>query len=168
MIEFRPVSEEDSEPLWSWLNDPETVLNGFTDPVIPQSIQRVRNRIRHWMETPGRQDFMVRNDDKLVGLCQVYSVDFRNLSCEVGVVIGQPDFRRRGIGKAAMLFAIGIAFDQMNMHRCQASVLTGNVAGMALVRSVGMTLEGTVKEACFKNGQYHDISLFGLLRGQRQ
>lgn len=167
MIALRELVVADAPILHAWFNDPETVLTGFSDPVLPQSVQRVEQRIRRWLETPDRRDYVILDDGEPIGIGQIYNVDYRNLSCELGVVVGNKQKRGKGIGREVLTSLVDFAFNQMNLRRCAAKIIDGHIPSVRLVESLGFIKEGVLRQAVFKNGQYWDIHIYALLNPVR-
>ena len=72
-------------------------------------------------------------------------------------------FRGKGFGKAMLAESIDYAFNEMNMHRLTAEVYEYNESSIALLKSLGFSEEGRLKEAKFHNGEFWDIIVYGIL-----
>jgi len=53
---------------------------------------------------------------------------------------------------------------RLNLNRISAGMVGENVASKRLFEKVGFTLEGTLREAFYLNGKYHDCYRYGILR----
>jgi RimJ/RimL family protein N-acetyltransferase len=58
---------------------------------------------------------------------------------------------------------LGYGFDRLGFVKIEADVFTHNTRGRRLVERLGMTLEGTIRSAHRKNGEWVDVALYGLL-----
>jgi ribosomal-protein-alanine N-acetyltransferase len=56
----------------------------------------------------------------------------------------------------------------MHLNRIEADVVAGNDASMHILNKLGFRQEGVWRERIFKNGQFHDVVQFGLLRRDLQ
>ena len=56
------------------------------------------------------------------------------------------------------------AFDDLNLNRMEAFILTDNAASLALCRKVGFQQEGVLRQYAFKDGEYRDTVIMSILR----
>jgi len=54
--------------------------------------------------------------------------------------------------------------DELNLHRLCLTVFSYNEAAIALYRQLGFRHEGTYREHLQRDGQRHDMHLYGILR----
>jgi len=59
----------------------------------------------------------IREDGRLVGSCQLHSLDPGPPSAELQIRIGAADTRGRGVGTAATNRLLEIGFDELDLHR---------------------------------------------------
>ncbi|MGC4410718.1 GNAT family N-acetyltransferase [Rhizobium rosettiformans] len=64
------------------------------------------------------------------------------------------NYTRRGIGRALLGEAIGIADDWLNLRRLELTVYADNHAAIALYESFGFTVEGRMADYAFRGGTY--------------
>jgi RimJ/RimL family protein N-acetyltransferase len=84
----------------------------------------------------------------------------------IGVAL-LPDFRGRGLGTIAQQLLVDRLFERdQDLHRVQSDTAVDNVAEQRALLKVGMVAEGTVRDAEFRGGRYHDHILFGILRSE--
>ncbi len=57
-------------------------------------------------------------------------------------------------------------FNERNIHRIQANVLVSNVASLKMHEKCGYKLEGTLREAVYKNGKYQDQYVLALVKNK--
>lgn len=75
-----------------------------------------------------------------------------------------PEFRGRGHGTEAQRQLVDYPFQNTSAHRVQSDTAVDNPAEQRSLRKVGMLEEGTVRQAEFRDGEYHDHTLFSILR----
>lgn len=102
--------------------------------------------------------------DKYIGNVYMTDIDNINRSCHSHVLIGDKAYWGQGYAREALLLAIDYMFNERNMHRIQAHVLASNVASLRMHEKCGYKLEGTLREAVFKNGRYQDQCVLALVR----
>lgn len=82
---------------------------------------------------------------------------------EIGIVV-LPDFRRRGIGWRAQAALAAYLFAHQPVERIQAITQAENVAEQKALRKAGFQLEGTIRSAEFRAGEWRDCQLYSRLR----
>jgi RimJ/RimL family protein N-acetyltransferase len=75
-----------------------------------------------------------------------------------------PEFRSRGYGTEAQRQLVDYLFERTDTHRVQSDTALDNPAEQRSLHKVGMVEEGTVRQAEFRDGTYHDHLLFSILR----
>jgi len=73
------------------------------------------------------------------------------------------DHQGRGYATDAARTLIKYAFDQLGLHRITAAVGPDNVASIALLKHLGFTPEGRLRDHVFTNDAWRDSLLFSLL-----
>ena len=79
-------------------------------------------------------------------------------------MIGNEDNRGKGIGTFAVTSIVNHAFFNLNLRRLQLEVLEYNQVAQKLYTKIGFVEEGRKRKAVFKDGQYVDELIMGLLR----
>lgn len=122
--------------------------------------------IRHGIE---QQPADVRSlvallDGMVVGDIALWSAKGRR--AHVGTLgMGVHDnYTRRGIGRALLGEAIGIADDWLNLRRLELTVYADNHAAIALYESFGFTVEGRMADYAFRGGTYVEALAMARLR----
>ncbi len=105
-------------------------------------------------------------NDKHIGNVYMTNINEINRSCVSHVLIGEKDCWRHGYAREALLLAIDYMFNERNIHRIQANVLVSNVASLKMHEKCGYKLEGTLREAVYKNGKYQDQYVLALVKNK--
>jgi RimJ/RimL family protein N-acetyltransferase len=77
-----------------------------------------------------------------------------------------PETHGQGYGSDAAARLVRYAFEDRNLRRVSAQVGSFNDASMGLLESLGFEREGTLREAAWFRGAYHDMHWYGLLRSE--
>ncbi len=101
-------------------------------------------------------------DGKLAGGVLFRVWDNKSGMCEVGVWLA-PDAVGRGLVTRAATVMIDWAFRARGMHRAEWRCAAGNERSIAVARRLGMTKEGTLREAFAHNGTRHDVEVWAVL-----
>ncbi|KIG19360.1 Spermidine N1-acetyltransferase [Enhygromyxa salina] len=103
-------------------------------------------------------------DDTCLGHVGLYQIDHRIRSAEFAIMLGEKSAWGKGIGGAVTRWMVDFGFAQLNLNRVFLSVLASNQRAHRLYTRIGFVQEGVLREAQFKNGQYHDVVCMSVLR----
>lgn len=166
-VRLRPVAKEDL-PLLDLLHNtsPESGAAfdwfGFSDPAAKQ---------RRWAEngllTADSGTLMVAGPDRAVGSVGWRSTPFGPLNSGWNIGIGLlPEARGQGIGTRAQALLARYLFAHTQVNRVDAHTGVKNVAEQRALEKAGFTREGVMRGAQFRNGSYHDMVLYSVLRDE--
>ena len=96
----------------------------------------------------------------VLGASSLYSVD----QAEFGYWIGK-EFWSRGYATEAAAAAIDYAFRSLGVNRVEALHFIGNSASGRVMEKCGMRHEGTLRQARKKWGEYVDVKVYAIVRG---
>jgi ribosomal-protein-alanine N-acetyltransferase len=100
--------------------------------------------------------FVRREDDELVGMCnvsQIFYGNFKNAFIGFSAVAG---FQRQGYMREGIGLVLKHAFGPMHLHRVEANIQPANEPSRSLVRSLGFECEGFSKRYLKINGRWRD------------
>ena len=106
------------------------------------------------------------NDEemRIVGWVSLSQIDQENHSaCHHGIVIGDKDYRDGTAMFEAMLLSMEYAFCKLKLHRLYGSCLSEHKVSPHMLNSLGFTLEGTQRDAVYRNERYYDILDYAML-----
>jgi RimJ/RimL family protein N-acetyltransferase len=101
--------------------------------------------------------------DALIGLLELDGILWTHQVGGLSIGIGEPAYRGRGYGAEAMQLALAFAFHELNLHRVQLTVFAYNQPAIALYEKLGFQREGVYRQFLRRDGQRHDMYLYGLL-----
>ena len=107
-------------------------------------------------------------EQELVGLTSLTSIDPVHKHAEYHMLLGDRAAHGRGIGTFATREMVRHAFLDLNLHRVYVFILESNPAARRMCEKAGFRLEGTMRQAAFKDGSYQDVHLLGVLRSEFQ
>lgn len=161
-IMLRALKLEDADTSYQWRADPEIRANilGFRLPVS-------REREREWVEDTLRNrggDKAVLaieslEDHSLLGYVYLDKINWIDRTAWFGILIGNRDHHRRGVGKLATQQMLDYAKNQLNLRKILAEVVVYNQASDAFFRKLGFVEEGRIKEKTYLNAAYHDVCI---------
>lgn len=81
-------------------------------------------------------------------------------------MIGDRESRGRGIGKAVTRLVVDYGFRMLNLNRVELSCLATNERARRLYAGLGFVVEGTLRQAQFKDGHYIDVVQMSVLAAE--
>jgi diamine N-acetyltransferase len=165
-VELTSLDTNDLPTLMTWINEREQVL--FNAPYKPVH----ESQHQAWFESIQKRSDMVIfgirlvQDNKLIGSCQLHSIDNIHRSAELQIRIGNTSQRGRGYGFQAVRLLLKFAFDDLNLNRVYLHVFSTNATAIRLYEKAGFTKEGTLREAAHINGEYIDVIEMGIVRDE--
>jgi len=94
-----------------------------------------------------------------VSLSQVFRGIFQNAYLGYYIDVRH---QRQGLTREAVRLALDVAFGPLGLHRVQAAIMPRNEASLALIRSVGLRLEGKAERYLKIAGQWQDHFFFAM------
>ena len=105
-------------------------------------------------------------DDRPVGFVRLFSINLLHGYAFLETVIADPRWVRNGWGVEASRMLSFYAVDTIGIRRIEAKVYAYNrLSQNALLRN-GFKQEGVLRRACFYDGKYWDILIFGILKDE--
>lgn len=98
-----------------------------------------------------------------IGTCLLFRYEEGSARVELGYVLGRAHWGR-GLMREALGVLLDHAFANMNVRRVEAEVDPRNIASAGLLRRLGFTREGLLRQRWITKGEATDVEVFGLLR----
>jgi len=165
---LRPVKRSDISYFLKWFNDPEVIQ--YLCLYLPMTEMSEEKYIEELGTTRAGTDarFVIEAIEgastKPIGNCGLHKICPKDHNATFGIVIGEKDYWNKGHGTEATRLLIDYGFQQLNLHRISSAAFAFNERSIKLHKKVGFREEGRLRQAMFKNGQYHDELQFGILR----
>lgn len=167
MHKLRELEKKDIPTINKWRNDPELIaslgapfryINSIVDERWFDSYMNNRNsQVRC---------SIVDENDEILGLVSLVNIDHMNQTCEFHIMIGTGDNQGKGAGTFATKEMLNHAFNNLNMHRVELTVLDDNKRAIHLYEKVGFVKEGTKRESNYKQGKFVDMHMYAILRDE--
>lgn len=100
---------------------------------------------------------------QIIGTCGYTRWDRDNCYAVLGYDLARR-YWRQGLMSEAVAAVLRLGFEQMRLHRVEATVIAGNTASAALLNRAGFRREGVLRERVLKRGVFRDIWMFGFTR----
>ena len=165
---LRPIKRSDISYFLKWFNDPEILQ--YLTLYLPMTEMSEEKFIEELGTTRARSDalFVIEviedASTKPIGNCGLHGTNPKDNHATFGIVIGEKDYWSKTYGTEAARLIINYGFQQLNLHRISSSAVAFNERSIRLHKKVGFREEGRLRQRMFKNGLYHDLVQFGILR----
>lgn len=174
-LELRPFREDDLDALCVMDGDPETTRYLYWGPrsraEVRVSLARRRTMTSIVKEGDGLRLAIARRDDgTLVGDVSLHYRSEEHRQGEIGFVL-HPAHRGHGYAGEAVGVVIGLAFEELGLHRIVGRCDPRNEASARLMERLGMRREAHFRENEFVKGEWVGEVVYALLaeewRGRR-
>jgi len=105
-------------------------------------------------------------EPELIGLTSLTGIDPVHKHAEYHMLLGDRAEHGRGVGTFATREMVRHGFQDLNLPRIYVFILDSNPAARRMCEKAGFRHEGTMREAAFKEGRYHDVHLLGMLQSE--
>ena len=102
-------------------------------------------------------------DNEAIGYCGLSNLSQQNRSAEYFILIGDQNYWNRGIGTCAGQIVLEYGFSKLGLHRIWLTVSEVNHGAIKSYESLGFTEEGRMKDACFRDDEFHDKIVMSIL-----
>lgn len=157
MIELVRCAEEHRWLLHGWRNAPD-VRRFMTHPEpIPRAAHDAwYSRL---LEDDDGVARVVLADGRPSGAVFISAIDHQHHRGSLGMYLGAEGARGRGVGSAALYLLMGVAFDQLGLHKLTCEVLDGNGTARSLYDGFGFRHQGTLSDHLLRADGYVDLHL---------
>jgi len=171
MLILRPVQPADADLLF-----PLVYQSPVTDTLLwdgPESLEGYRHGLARLAEKSSRgeihmftivvQDDVDMNTAVPIGSASIDPEPAQKLRGEAGLWIGLP-YHGKGYGTLAVRWLVDYGFTQLNLEKIDASIYTKNMPSRRIFEKNGFILEGTIRKATLKRGEWQDDWRVGITR----
>jgi RimJ/RimL family protein N-acetyltransferase len=168
-IRLRGMERNDIPRSFEWINDPE--VNEGLAVYLPMSLRDEEQ----WFDQMAQRDqaekpMAIEARDgggwKLIGNCGVFNIEWTNRSAELGIAIGEKSVWNQGYGTETMKLLLEHGFETLNLNRIYLRVYSTNPRAIHAYEKAGFVLEGTLREAVYRHGQYANVHIMSVLRSE--
>lgn len=168
-IYLRAFEMDDYRLISSWRHD-----SGMSELVCGNRLFISSEREKKWIESKLFDDtrdiycaICMKENDAMIGYISIINIDLRNRKAEWGgVTIGDKSMWGQGYASEAAKLILQYVFFEMPINKLQGRVLEDHQVTIKMLNSLGFTRDGVFRDEVFKNGEFHDIYLYSILRSE--
>lgn len=154
-------------PYFGWMNDPN--LDLFTERSrFPNHL----SRHRAYYERSGQARDLVlmgifdSETGRHIGNASYKDINWQSQRGVLGYMVGDPEFRGRGVATEATLMFLLYGFQKLNFHRVHTTIAADNIASRRVADKVGLVEEGLLRQHILTAGKRLDVVQYGALRDE--
>jgi RimJ/RimL family protein N-acetyltransferase len=141
MITFRPHSRDDLALRVKWLNNQEAIKFAW-DAKEPATEETESKWLDDYENNPGKKFFTIYSDDTPIGFIGLRKIDEAQGIGNVFILIGEDDYRGKGIGLIAMNWLIDYAFNVLKLDSLDLEVDKRHTHAIELYKSLNFQVVG--------------------------
>lgn len=168
LISYATVNKEEVKEIYlSWMNNIDIVQYfGSLTFLFPKDETFIDESFKRFTNNNKCVGFFIYDTDtkSFIGTCKLDHISLINRSAEIGIMIGEQSAHGKGYSKTVFRLLMKYAFEAIGLHRIWVTLYANNPAPKRLVESIGLTYEGTLRKATFRNGKYIDNLRYAILR----
>jgi RimJ/RimL family protein N-acetyltransferase len=167
VVYLRMIEPKDAELTYKWHNDYE-MQKMTCGPIRFVSMEIEKNWVVSKTSSNARDIYLsicLNETDEMIGLISINDIDLLNQKCVCGgIVIGNKEYRDGVAYREALKIMRTYVFEQLNMNKLTGSCLEEHILSRADMESAGYKLEGVLRNDVYKNGRFHNVLRYSLLR----
>jgi [ribosomal protein S5]-alanine N-acetyltransferase len=167
-IYLRAIEESDlNESYRNWFND-EEVCKFNSHHRFPNYNDDMSEYYKNTIKSRNNLVLAIaeKESSRHIGNVSLQNIDFLNRTAELAIIIGNKGFWGCGIGWEACELIINHGFAQLNLNRIYCGTSEDNIGMQKLLAKLLFKKEGEQRSALFKNGNYKNTYLYGLLKNE--
>jgi len=166
MISLMPLSLENVTSFYKWINDKEVIrysLSYFDKITSEGEISRWYREMLNEKNSINLGIYL-KNTNELIGYAGISKISETNKSGEYFIFIGEKKYWGKGIGTQVTKEVLELGFNKFDLNRIMLTVSEPNIGGIRAYEKSGFIVEGRLREACFRNNEFHDKIVMSVLR----
>lgn len=148
----------------SWFHD-QDITRYNSHGLFPYTEEKKDSYLYSLEDTTDKLVMAIVYDGIHAGNVSLQSIDWINRSAEIAIILDKY-YHGCGIGTFACQKMLEHGFMKMNLNRIWTGTAEINNGMRSLARKIGMTAEGTFREAIFLDGKYYSVIEYGILKSE--
>ena len=167
---IRETTQEDDKNLLEVLSDESTckyLSHNAVDDIT--KIRRLIMGMKKFYDDKQRIRWGIaqKKDNSLIGHCGMFEIDRSNSCAEISYCL-KSELWGQGIMTEVLGAMLKFGFEDFGLNRIVAKVMKENFGSIKVLQKLGFVQEGLLRESLYKNGEYHDLMVFSVLKKEYQ
>lgn len=164
MIKLSPLTSENLAPFYKWIKDEEAIIYSLSIFQKMKTDQQIEEWYTNSLNDKKNSNHGIFVDDVFVGYAGICGMSDTNKSGEYFIFIGDKDYWGKGIGSEVTKMIVKMGFEELGLNRIMLTVSVPNVGGVKAYEKAGFKLEGRLRDACLREGKFHDKLVMSVLK----
>ena len=161
---LRVATPDDAPALFNIINSQRPYLREWLPFVdLTRQISDTAFYLQTIVNSTSDRVFVIVSEEIICGLIGFKGIEYFNRKVEIGYWLSE-HYQGKGIMRRSCSRLLQYAFEGLNMNRVQLKVAPKNYKSRNIPIKLGFTLEGTEREGELRNGHYHDLEVYSLLK----
>ena len=167
-VRLRTPRPEDAKRTFAWYNDPEIVapFDRFSVDSLDEFERSIADAPKDPSSLAPRFVVSIREGDAPVGFVGYYAPHPVLETTDVWYVIGERSARQKGYATESVGLLVTHLFTIFPFPRVGATCDVENQPSVRLLERLGFRREGVLRSALFHHARWHDIAVYGVIRGE--
>ena len=165
-IRLAPLRADQAATFHRWISDPEVIWYSLTAFQHLHTLAQVEQWLAATLQDTRSHQLGVyaAETEELIGYAGLVGLSKQNQSGEYFILLGEKSHWGRGIGTEVTRQVVTLGFEELGLHRIALTVSEPNQGGVKAYLRAGFKLEGRLRQACYRNGAFHDKLLMAVLK----
>ena len=130
------------------------------------SAQFIQRALEQFARNDGFQ-LAIRYKGEIAGTIGLHGINWLNRSTSIGYWLGE-GFQGNGLMTRACATVVAYCFEELDLHRIEIRVATGNTKSQAIPERLGFQKEGCIRESEWLHNHFVDHYVYGMLKKEYQ
>ncbi|PKQ65920.1 GNAT family N-acetyltransferase [Labilibaculum filiforme] len=166
MITLKPLVPENLPSFYQWIKDEEAIVYSLSIFQAMKTDQQIKEWYLSSINDKRNSNRGIFVDGVFVGYAGISGISSTNKSGEYFIFIGDKNYWGKGIGSEVTKMIVKIAFTELDLNRLMLTVSVPNVAGVKAYQRAGFVLEGRLRQAALRKGEFHDKLVMSILKSE--
>jgi len=135
-----------------------------TDNALEEARDKYKRHLTNYRSSFAYFHMIEKGTGRIMGDCSYHTWYFLHDRAEIGYSLRDDHDKNKGYMTEAIREVLRYGFGPMNLNRVEAFISPDNIPSQKLVRAMGFTEEGRLREHYRKQDRIEDSLVFGLLR----
>jgi|WetSurMetagenome_2_1015567.scaffolds.fasta_scaffold30588_3 UDP-4-amino-4,6-dideoxy-N-acetyl-beta-L-altrosamine N-acetyltransferase len=161
-ISLRPFVSEDIKVIHEWRADQSLRFMTLMHP-FPITLEQDKEWIARIIDERSGKDIFfaaeLNETTELIGYFKLTEINFIHRHAFLGIIIGKPEERGKGLGKEILDLGLNYGFNMLGLIKISLEVIENNESGINLYKKLGF-----IQEGYFQNHYFFDGKRYGIIR----
>jgi len=161
-IKLRAVEPSDLEILYQWENnisvwEVSQTISPFSKYTLREYCDYAKSDIQTAKQLRLMIDFFEEEKTITVGAVDLFDYDAINQRAGIGILIGNENYREKGIAFTSIEILINYAFSILNLHQLHCYISENNKASIALFKKLDFLTCGKINDWVLQSNKWENV-----------